>query len=47
MLDGVHPRRKLGEDEHGNEKEVAQLKHLLSLSTPGYGQMAKPLAQSA
>ena len=47
MLDGVRPGRQLGEKESGNEKEVAQLKHLFSLSGLHYVQMAKPLAQSA
>jgi hypothetical protein len=39
MLDRVRPRRQLGEEEHDNEKETAQMKHLLSLSAWLYGQM--------
>lgn len=46
MLDGVRPRRQLGEEEHDNEKEAAQVKHLFSLSGLHYIQMAKPPAQS-
>ncbi|MBS1131690.1 MAG: hypothetical protein H6R16_2692 [Proteobacteria bacterium] len=46
MLDGMRPRRQLGEEENGNEKEVTQLKHLFSLSGLHYVQMAKVLAQS-
>lgn len=46
MLDGVRPRRQLGEEEHDDEKETAQMKHPVSLSGQRYGQMAKPLAQS-
>lgn len=41
MLDGVLPRRQLGEEEHGDEKETAQMKHLFSLSGQRYVQMAK------
>jgi len=46
MLDGVRPRRQLGEEEHDDEKEAAQVKHLFSLSGLHYIQMAKPQAQS-
>ena len=46
MLDGMRPRRQLGEEENGNEKEVAQLKHLFSLSVLHYIQMAIAPAQS-
>lgn len=46
MLDRMRPRRQLGEEEDGNEKEVTQLKHLFSLSGLHYVQMAKILAQS-
>lgn len=46
MLDGVRPRRQLGEEEHDNEKETAQMKHLFSLSGLHYIQMAIALAQS-
>jgi len=31
MLDGMRPRRQLGEEENGNEKEVAQRIHDVSL----------------
>jgi hypothetical protein len=41
MLDGVRPRRQLGEEKHGTEKEVAQLKHLFSLSGRHYVPVAK------
>ena len=41
MLDGVRPRRQLGEEEHDNEKETAQRKHLFSLSGLRYVQMAE------
>lgn len=46
MLDRVRSRRQLGEEENSNEKELAQLKHLFSLSGPHYVQMAELLAQS-
>ena len=47
MLDGMCPRRQLGEEEHSDEKEVAQLKHPFSLSGEHGVPAAKPLAQSA
>jgi hypothetical protein len=31
MPDGMHPRRQLGEEENGNEKEMAQRIHSESL----------------
>jgi hypothetical protein len=31
MPDGMHPRRQLGEEENGNEKEMAQRIHSVSL----------------
>ena len=46
MLDSVRPRRQLGEEEHGNEKDAAQMKHLFSLSGLHYIQMAIVPAQS-
>ena len=46
MLDRVRSRRQLGEEEDSNEKELAQLKHLFSLSGLHYVQMAELLAQS-
>lgn len=46
MLDGMHPRRQLGEEEHGNEKKRAQMKHLFSLSGLHYIRTAIALAQS-
>ena len=47
MLDRMRPRRQLGEEEHGNEKEVAQMKHEFSLSGEHDVPVAWPLAQSA
>lgn len=47
MLDGVRPRRQLGEEEHDNEKETTQMKHLFSLSGQPYVPMAKRLSQLA
>jgi hypothetical protein len=41
MLDGVRPRHQLGEDEHDDEKEVAQVQHRFSLSARYYIQMAR------
>lgn len=46
MLDGVRPCRQLGEEEHDDEKETAQVKHLFSLSGLHYIQMAIAQAQS-
>ena len=31
MPDGMHPRRQLGEEENGNEKEMAQRIHSVGL----------------
>ena len=41
MLDGVRPRRQLCEEEDGNEKEAAHLKHRVSLAGQHYAWMAK------
>ena len=40
MLDGVRPRRQLCEEEDGNEKEAAHLKHRVSLAGQHYAWMA-------
>ncbi|MBS1138928.1 MAG: hypothetical protein H6R13_381 [Proteobacteria bacterium] len=46
MLDRMRPRRQLGEEENGDEKEATQMKHLFSLSGLHYVRMAKPRTQS-
>lgn len=46
MLDGMRPRRQLGEEDGENEKETAQMKHLFSLSGLHYVRMAWRAGQS-
>lgn len=46
MLDGVRPRRQLGEEDCQNEKETAQMKHLFSLSGLHYVRMSRRAGQS-